>query len=118
MTNVVSLFSDQESAGKAVKALSDAGFEDANTFTLEDWDPNATSEPIEVPIHAGHAASSVTVPPIQTVLPNLNLDNESEHFIKQSLQKGGVLVIIEPSNDEKIPQIQEILEEEGGQVTV
>ncbi|NIP43761.1 MAG: hypothetical protein GWN61_09635 [candidate division Zixibacteria bacterium] len=60
----------------------------------------------------------MTVPPIQTILPQLNLDNESEQFIKQGLQKGGVLVMIEPSNEENISQIQEIMEEEGGQVTV
>lgn len=116
MTKVYSLFSDQKEAGKAITNLSEAGLDDSDTYTIEDWDTGRPAEPISTPIHAGHAASAVTVPPIKTVVPDLDLDDEAERFIMQTLKKGGVMIVVEPSGDEERERAERILEEAGGQV--
>lgn len=115
MKKVISLFSDQEEAGSAIEALGAAGFEDAAIQEIEGQSPDLEPQPLAVaPVH--HSGYGAATPiPFSSFLSDLD-NSESEQFLKRSLERGGVVVIVEPPDEEADAQIRRILLEEGGQV--
>jgi nitrogen regulatory protein PII-like uncharacterized protein len=115
MSKVISLFSDQEQAGRAIEALAAAGFEDAEIHEIEGQNPDLEPQPLAVaPIHQG-GYGAVTPIPFSAFLSDLG-DSEAEQFLKRNLESGGVVIVVEPSDEEASTRIKRILEEEGGQV--
>jgi hypothetical protein len=115
MKKLYGLFNDQEEAGDAVEALAAAGFEDADIHQIENSGDLETDMVAVAPIHGGGygAATPLTYP---SFLSDLG-DTEVRGYLHRSLKNGGVLVVIEPADDEAHSKIKHILEEAGGQVT-
>lgn len=115
MKKIYGLFSDQEEAGNAIEALSNAGFEDADIHTVEDSN-NVERSPVAVaPTNQG-GFGSATALPYPNFLSELE-DSETRDFVHHSLQNGGALVVVEPGDEDEFSQIKRILEKEGGQIT-
>lgn len=114
MKKLYGLFSDQEEAGNAVEALEAAGFEDADIHEIENAGEMEADLIAVVPIHEGGygSATPLTYP---SFLSDLG-DTEVRAYLHRSLKNGGVLVVIEPADEESYPKIKHILEEKGGQV--
>jgi hypothetical protein len=68
------------------------------------------------PLNAGYGPSTGTALPITTALPDLDFNSEAMRFFKRSFRKGGVLVIVEPSDDVDYVQAMNILKAQGGKV--
>jgi len=113
---VYSLFSNQKDAEEAVEALAASNLEEADIHTVEKWNAEMESEPMVMPaLHPG-AGSTGAALPITTGLPDLDFNNEAKQFFKRNLSEGGVLVVVEPSDDVNAAEIKKILKEQGGRV--
>lgn len=115
MTKLVGLFSNQEEAEQAVNALAEAKLDNSAIHTMESW--NVNDAPALIPsVHAGSGGTSGTATPSATFLPDFSMDNDTKQFFQRSLEKGGVLVTVDPEDDTAFAQAKRILEEQGGQV--
>ena len=114
MTQLYGLFSNQKEAEQAVNALAEAKLDNSAIHTMEGW--HADDAPVVIPsVHAG-SGGTIGVIPVTTSLPDFSVDNDAKQFFKRSLERGGVLVTVDPEDDTAFVEAKRILEQQGGQV--
>jgi hypothetical protein len=119
MTKLYGLFSNQKEAEQAVSTLAEANLDDSAIHTMERW--NADNGPMVIPSVQGGSGSGGggaigSAIPFNTFLPDFSMDNDAKQFFQRSLERGGVLVTIDPEDDTAFIQAKRILEQQGGQV--
>lgn len=115
MTQLYGLFSNQKEAEQAIEALAQARLDNSVIHTMEKWNKDDT--PVAVPsVHAGSGGPAGGAMPLTAFLPDISVDNDAKRFFQRSLEKGGVLVAVDPEDDVALVQAKRILEEQGGQV--
>lgn len=115
MSKLYGLFSNQEEAEQAVSALATARLDDTAIHTTGSW--NADAGPVVIPsIHAGSGEAAGTAIPLTTFLPGFSMDTDAKQFFQRSLERGGVLVTVNPEDDTAFAQAKRILKEQGAQV--
>ena len=115
MTQLYGLFSNQKEAEQAVNALAEAKLDNSAIHTMERW--NVNDAPVVIPsVHAGSGGTSGAAIPLTTILPDSSVDNDAKQFFKRSLERGGVLVTVDPEDDVAFVEAKRILEKQGGQV--
>ena len=115
MTKLIGLFSNQKEAEQAVSTLAEANLDDSAIHTLEK--PNEGADPIVIPnVQAGTGGSIGSAIPLTTFLPDFSLDSDAKQFFQRSLERGGVLISVEPEDDKAFIQAKRILEGQGGRV--
>lgn len=114
---IFGLFSNQEQAEEAVNALVAANLEDSSIQTIDKGSVNAESGPLVIPAnHPGAGGFSGAVLPVNIPKNLTGDDGDAEQFFQRSLERGGVLIVVEPSDEEAFTQAKRILEEQGAQV--
>lgn len=114
MTQLVGLFSNQKEAEQAVNALAEAKLDNSAMHTMERW--NVNDAPVVIPsVHAG-SGGTIGAIPLTTFMPDVSVDNDAKQFFKRSLERGGVLVTVDPEDDVAFVEAKRILEKQGGQV--
>lgn len=116
MTKIIGLISDQTKAEQAINNLTKAHLGDIDIHTIDQWDEDATTT--ESPVMPAYNASSGVAGGaaiIKSKMPALNL-NEEEEFFKRGVKKGGVIVSVEPADDNDVPNVTRILEQQSVRV--
>lgn len=111
MTKLYGLFTNQKEAEQAVDTMAEAKLDNSAIRTIEEW--NADDAPAVIPsVQAGTGG----IIDGATLLPDSSMDNDAKQFFKRSLERGGILVIVDPEDHTAFVRAKRILEEQGGQV--
>jgi hypothetical protein len=114
---IFGLFSNQEQAEEAVNELVAANLEDSSIQTMDKTSISPETGPLVVPAsQAGAGGFSGAVLPVNFPKNLTGDDGDAEQFFQRSLERGGVLIVVEPPDDEAFTQAKRILEEQGAQV--
>ena len=114
MTTLIGLFSDQKMAEEAVNALSAADLDDVEFETILQWDEEQEKEIKVAPAFTGYGSSGAPVAVSRA--PSWNLDDEEEQFFRRSVQHGGVLIVVDVDDEDQVPQVNRILQENSEKV--
>lgn len=114
MSRLVSLFSNQEEAAKAVSALADSSLGEHDVHLIEEWQENSASvESVPAPVpSSGSAGTSV----LGAATVSLSELDDEGGFLRRSVQKGGILIVVNLSDDADISLAEHLVEESGGQL--
>ncbi|MAT98790.1 MAG: hypothetical protein CL608_16730 [Anaerolineaceae bacterium] len=116
MTTLIGLFKDQKTAEAAVDALTAADLDDVEFETILSWDEEQEKEVKVAPAFTGYGSSGAPV--AMSHVPSWNLDDEEERFFKRTVQHGGVLIVVDVDDEDQVPQVNRILEENSEKVAV
>ena len=114
MNRIVVLFSNQKEAEEAVTALAESPLVEPKIHLIEELqedDAKVRLAPTQITSSGLSGASMVET----ETTPLSDLDDE-EGFLRRSVQKGGVVTVIDLSNSSEIPHTKGLLEEMGGQL--
>jgi hypothetical protein len=117
MTKIIGLVSDQTKAEQVINKLTQAHLGDIDIHTIDQWDEDATTT--ESPIMPAYNASSGVAGGAaftKSKMPSLDLNEEEEQFFKRGVQKGGVVISVEPADDNDVPNVIRILEQQSDHV--
>lgn len=114
MTTLIGLFEDQKKAEKAINALSAADLADVEFETILQWDEESAKELQVAPAFAGSGSSGAAV--AVSRVPSWNLEDEEEQFFKRTVQRGGVLIVVDVDDEDQVPQVNQILKENSEKV--
>lgn len=109
MTTLIGLFEDQKKAEKAINALSAADLDDVEFETILRWDEEQEKEILVAPAFAGYGSSGAAI--AVSRVPSWNLDDDEEQFFKRTVQRGGVLIVVDVDDEDQVPQVNRILHE-------
>ncbi len=114
MSQLYGLFSNQKDAEQAVNALAEADLDNSAIHTME----SLSADTVSVVIPAAQTGPNTTVGavPLTNFLSDFSVDSGAKQFFKRSLERGGVLVTVDPTDDTAFVQAKRILEQQGGQV--
>ncbi len=117
MTQIVSLFNNQDEAGEAIKALSRADLGENDVRMLDEWAEDFEKGAVNVSAYNPYAGASesAAVPNLRT--RTLDLTDAEKAFFGETVKEGGALVVVEMPDDANISYAKKILKEQGGQVT-
>lgn len=117
MTQLIGLFAGQREADEAMKSLITAGIDGSDIRILEEWPGEPLSQMDVLPGPTPDIGVAGTAPTLATEPSHrLELDGEAAQFFKRSVEKGGVLVVVETGDKGKVTQAKHILEAQSGQV--
>jgi hypothetical protein len=114
MSRIVALFSNQKEAEKAVTALAESALDDPNIHLIEDLqedEANVRLVPAQI-ASSGLLGASV----VETETASLSELDDEEGFLRRSVQKGGVVTVIDLSSSSEIPLTKSLLEKTGGRL--
>ena len=115
MTTLIGLFKDQQKAEEAVNALSAAKFDDVEFETILHWDQEQEQEVEIAPaLPTGYGSSGYPV--AMGYVPSWNLADDEEQFFKRTVQRGGVLIVVDVDDEDQVPQVNRILQEHSEKV--
>jgi hypothetical protein len=114
MSQLYGLFSNQKEAEQAVNALAEAKLDDSAIHTMENW--RADAAPVIIPATQTGPNRTVGAVPLTNFLPDFPADDGAKQFFQRSLERGGVLVTVDPDDDTAFVEAKRILEQQGGQV--
>jgi hypothetical protein len=114
---IIGLLRDQEQAEQAVNELLAADLEDSSIQTIDKSSINPESGLLVLPVHQGGAGGFTGAAFSSDSLKNLTGDDsDARQFFQRNLERGGVLIIVEPSDEMAFTQAKRILEEQGAQI--
>jgi hypothetical protein len=117
MTKLVGLFKDQEKAEDAINALSAADLDDVEFKTIMQWDAEQEKQVKVAPVlNTGYGPSGIPV--AATLASSWNLDDEEAEYFKRTVQHGGVLIVVDVDDEDRVSQVSHILEENAEKVAV
>lgn len=117
MTKLIGLFADEMKAEEAINALTTAGMDDVEFETISRGvDVNDTAVAAAPTLGADRGAA--VVPVAGNLFSSWSLDTEEAEYFRRNVQNGGVLVVVDVEDDDKLPRVRSILEETGEKVTV
>ncbi len=114
MSRVVALFSNQKEVEEAVTALIESGIDESRIYLIEDWQESGAkirALPTQIPSSGLSGASAAE---IETA--SLSGFDDEERFLKRGVEKGGVVTVIDLSNDAEIPIAEDLVEKLGGRL--
>ena len=118
MTSIVGLFTDEQKAEKAIENLGAAeALADVEFKTISKWEREAETK-VALVAGLGSGTTLAGVPVAATSAPSWGLDDEETEYFKRTVQRGGVLVVVDVNDDDQVPQVRRILQETGEKVTV
>lgn len=117
MTQIVSLFNNQDEAGDAIKALSQADLGENDVRILDEWAEEFDKGVVDVSAYNPYAGASESAAVANLKTWTLNLTEAEKAFFGEAVKEGGALVVVEMPDDANISYAKKILEEQGGQVT-
>lgn len=116
MTTVIGLFADEMKAEEAINALSTADMDDIEFETISRWAEGADTAAAAPTLGSDRGAA--VVPVVGNMFSSWSLDTEEEEYFRRNVQNGGVLVVVDVDDDDKLPRVRSILEETGEKVAV
>ena len=118
MTSVVGLFEDETKAEKAIESLGAAeALKDVEFKTISRCEQEQKTK-VAIVAGLGSGTTLAGVPVAATLAPSWGLDGEETEYFKRTVQRGGVLVVVDVNDDDQVPQVRRILQETGEKVTV
>lgn len=117
MTQLIGLVDGQREAGEMMKSLIAAGLDGSDIHIIEEWPddpgPQVDLRPGPNPDFGVTGTTAAAGPDISR---RLELGDEEAQFFKRSVQKGGVLVVVEASDTQAVTLAKRILEAESNRV--
>lgn len=115
MRKVVSLFSSQAEAEKAIDALNTKSWDELETNVVESAEDEVVVTPAPAATTAGNLQGVPTAMPFDLGSePDLNLNMEEAEFFRRGIKKGGVLVIANVDESHAETAVR-LMQENGGQ---
>jgi hypothetical protein len=115
MIKLVSLFSDQKEADEAVKALADADLGNPDIRVLNEWTPELERKFQLLPVSNPASGISGAIGPRSRsgeILDDDDMGDPAE-FFKRSVERGGVIVAVDVSNDAYRKRAESILDNQN-----
>lgn len=115
MIKLISLFSDQEEADKAVDALADADLGDADIQVISEWPGELDKKLQMLPVSNPSAGLSGAVGPrarADEIIDETSSGDAAE-FFRRSLQRGGLIVAVDVDNDDYRKRAESILDNQN-----
>ncbi len=117
MTKLIGLFADEMKAEEAINALTTAGMDDIEFETISRWAEGNDTAVAAAPT-LGTDRGAAVVPVAGNLFSSWSLDSEEEEYFRRNVQNGGVLVVVDVDDDDKLPRVRTILEETGEKVAI
>lgn len=117
MTKVIGLVSDQEKAEQVVNDLTKSRLGEMDIHTIDRWDENATIPSQAAPAYDASSGAAGIPALMKLGIPSFEFNSdEEEQYFKRGVQDGGILITVEPDDDDDVSHILRILKQESDRV--
>lgn len=113
MKQIIGLFSNQKGAGEAVRALENADLGESKIRTVNEWEEDMGRRLDVMPVSHPTSGLSGVVGPKEGVDTAAELGDEGAEFFKRSVERGGVLVLVDLSDEAYKNRTESILEKQN-----
>ncbi len=116
MTTLIGLFEDQQKAEEAINALAAAKLKDIEFETIDSWDEGYGTRIEAMPAPNSGYGPGGAIPVSAGPGLSWNLDDTETDYFRRTVRNGGVLIVVEVDNEDQVPHVNRILQENSVQV--